>query len=275
MNRRHFTTLSAWALIAVLATVGCGQTAPPPTAENNPEATAASSPEPVSLTVSAAASVQDALQEIQAAYQSEAPNVTITYNFGSSGSLAQQISQGAPADVFLSASAKWMNDLAEKGEILTDSRKDLLHNTLVLIVPKDKTGITDFKDLETETVGKVAMGEPESVPAGTYAQEALASLNLLDALQTKLVYGKDVRQVLSYVATGNVDAGLVYASDAKTSDQVQVIATAAADTHSPITYPVAVVSNSPNASAAQAFVDFLSTEPAVEIFEAHGFTVAE
>lgn len=274
MNRRHFATLLAWALIAVFATVGCGQTAPPPTAENNPEATA-SSPEPVSLTVSAAASVQDALQEIQAAYQSEAPNVTITYNFGSSGSLAQQISQGAPADVFLSASAKWMDDLAEKGEILTDSRKDLLHNTLVLIVPKNKTGIADFQDLETEAVGKVAMGEPESVPAGTYAQEVLTSLNLVDALRSKLVYGKDVRQVLSYVATGNVDAGLVYASDAKTSDQVQVIATAAADTHSPITYPVAVVSDSPNASAAQAFVDFLSTEPAVEIFAAHGFTVAE
>ncbi|MEB3360023.1 MAG: molybdate ABC transporter substrate-binding protein [Synechococcales bacterium] len=273
VSRRHFTTLSALTLVACLGVTGCTQPAAPPTTETPSEAATASAP--VELTISVAASVQDAMQDVQTAYQEEAPNVTITYNFGSSGSLAQQIIQGAPADVFLSASKKWMDDLEGQGEILEGSRRDLLLNSLVLIVPQDKTDVTDFSDFATDKVNRIAIGEPESVPAGQYAQEALTSLNLFDALQPKMVFGKDVRQVLSYVETGNVDAGLVYATDAKVSDQVQVVATAAADTHSPIVYPIGVVADSENAEAAQAFVDFLSSDTAVAIFEDYGFTMAE
>jgi molybdate transport system substrate-binding protein len=215
------------------------------------------------------------MNEIQEVYQQEAPNSTITYNFGSSGSLAQQIAQGAPTDIFLSASKQWIDDLEEQGHILEGSRRDLLENAMVLIVSQDNTEISSFEALGTDLVGRVAIGEPESVPAGRYAKEVLTSLNLFDGLESKLVFGKDVRQVLSYVETGNVDVGLVYATDALVSDQVKVIATAPAETHSPIVYPIAVVQDSENAEAAQAFVDFLSTDTAIAIFEAYGFTMAE
>jgi len=168
-----------------------------------------------------------------------------------------------------------MDDLEQQGQILDGSRKDLLLNSLVLIVPRDKTDVSDFSDFETDKVSKLALGEPESVPAGKYAQEALASMNMFDALQPKMVFAKDVRQVVSYVETGNVDAGLVYATDAEVSDQVQVIATAPAESHSPIVYPIGVVGDSENAEAAQAFVDFLSSDTAIEIFEEYGFAMAE
>lgn len=272
IDRRRFTSLSALALITCLGTLSCTQTSAPTTETTLETATLE---EPVELTVSVAASVQDAMQDVQAAYQAEEPNVTITYNFGSSGSLAQQIAQGAPVDVFLSASKQWMDDLEEQAQILDGSRKDLLLNTLVLIVPRDKTDITDFSDFGTDKVSKLAIGEPESVPAGKYAQEALISMNMFAALQSKMVFGKDVRQVLSYVETGNVDAGLVYATDAQISDQVQMVATAPADSYSPIVYPVGVVADSENVEAAQDFVVFLSSDPATVIFAAHGFTMAE
>jgi molybdate transport system substrate-binding protein len=259
-------------LVAGLGAIACGS----PTAAPRTMAPESAAGDPVELTVSAAASVQDALKEVQGAYGSEvAPNVTITYNFGSSGSLAQQIAQGAPSDVFLSASPKWMDDLEAKGQLLEGSRRDLLRNAMVLIVPQDKATVADFKDLDLASVEKVAIGEPESVPAGTYAKEVLTTLNLFEALQPKLVFGKDVRQVLAYVATGNVDAGLVYATDAIGSDQVQVVATAPADSHAPIIYPVAVVGDSEDTEAAQGFVDFLSSDRAIAIFRDYGFGMAE
>ncbi|RZM79877.1 molybdate ABC transporter substrate-binding protein [Leptolyngbya iicbica LK] len=271
MHRRHLLTLLA--LGAGLGAIACG-TPPTPSATNAASKTSATSA-PIELTISVAASVQDAMKDVQTAYQQTAPNVTITYNFGSSGSLAQQIAQGAPVDIFLSASQKWMDDLEAKGEMASGSRQDLLQNAMVLIVPLDKTDITDFKDFETDAVSKIAIGEPESVPAGGYAKEVLTALNLFDTIQPKLVFGKDVRQVLAYVETGNVDAGLVYATDAQVSDQVQTVAIAPAETHTPIVYPVAVVEDSDQQAAAQAFVDFLSSETAVAIFQGYGFGMAE
>ena len=256
--------------------MGCTQaTLSTSTPDNSSEANAATSAEPVELTISVAASVQDAMRDVQAAYQAEAPNVTITYNFGSSGSLAQQIDQGAPADVFLSASKRWMDDLEDKGQMLEGSRQELLQNSMVLITPQDSTDVTDFEALETDQNIRVAMGEPESVPAGRYAREVLTAMNLFGSIQAKLVFTKDVRQVLSYVQTGNVDAGLVYATDALIANQVQVVATAPAATHSPIVYPVAVVNDGANIEAAQAFVDFLSTDRAMTIFQEYGFSPAE
>lgn len=269
-SRRQLIAVLALTLIACLGVDGCAQKAAP-TADPSASAT---SGDPVGLTVSVAASVQDAMKDVQVAYQAAAPNVTITYNFGSSGSLAQQIAQGAPVDAYLAAAPKWIDDLAKQGEIVQGSRKDLLHNSLVLIAPKEKTDVTGFTDLETDKVGKIAIGEPGSVPAGEYAKEALTSLNLFKAVQPKLVFGKDVRQVLSYVETGDVDAGLVYATDAKISDRVKVVAIAPAETYSPIVYPVAVIANQ-HVAAAQAFVDFLSTDEAIAIFEGYGFTVAK
>jgi molybdate transport system substrate-binding protein len=272
MNRRNFTTRVAWMAIASFSLLSCAPSATDPSAATG----GASAPEAtVELTVSAAASVQDALNDIQVAYQAAEPTVTITYNFGSSGSLAQQIAQGAPTDVFLSASQQWMDDLEEKGQLLDGTRRDLLLNSLVMIVPQNKTEVTDFSDFATDQVNKLAMGEPESVPAGRYAKEALISLNLFEGVQSKLVFSKDVRQVLSYVETGNVDAGLVYATDAQLSDQVRVVATAPIESHSPIVYPVGVVADSENSEAAQAFIDFLSSDTAIAIFEEYGFAMAE
>ncbi len=270
MNRRQFMTYARGALISALGVIGCGHRAAvmPTTAAN---VKAGASADRVELTISVAASVQDAMEAIQVAYRAKAPTVKITYNAGSSGSLAQQINQGAPADIFLSASPQWMANLVAQGNILNGSWVNLLQNAMVLVVPQGQVHITRFEDLKATTVAKVAIGEPETVPAGHYAREILTALNLRDRLQTKLVFAKDARQVLAYVETGNVDAGLVYATDARRSDRVQVIATAPPETHSPIIYPVAVVRGTAYPAAAQAFVDFLTTDVAAAIFRGYGF----
>ena len=275
MQRRTFAILSAGALMTCLGAISCSSATVPPLAEGNATDLAPPNAESVELTVSAAASVQDAMKAVQIAYQAEAPHVTITYNFGSSGSLTQQIVQGAPTDIFLSASQTWMDELAHQGLLVDGSRQNLLQNSMVLIVSQNAASIGDFEDLSTDLIDRVAIGEPESVPAGRYAKETLTAMNLFNPLQPKLVFGKDVRQVLSYVATGNVDAGLVYATDALMSDQVEAIATAPADTHAPIVYPIAVVQDSAHAEAAQGFVDFLSTDTAVAIFAEYGFAMAQ
>lgn len=275
MNRRHFATLFTLTLGTCLGVMGCSQVASTVSPTATGEVAPASPSETVSLTVSAAASVQDAMKAVQVAYQAEAPDVTVTYNFGSSGSLAQQVAQGAPVDVFLSASKRWMDDLEGQDLIVNGSRGNLLQNAMVLVIPQDAAAPADFSDLAASATGKVAMGEPESSPAGRYAKEVLDTFNLFEPLQSKLVFGKTVRQVLSYVETGNVDAGLVYATDAQTTDRVQVVATAPTDSHAPIVYPVAVVKDSANAEAAQAFVDFLSSDAAATIFEQSGFGMVE
>ncbi|MDB9527250.1 molybdate ABC transporter substrate-binding protein [Oscillatoria sp. CS-180] len=269
VGQRRFAALVGLILSTSLTVMSCAQTNVPTAPDTMPEATT------TELTVSVAASVQDVMQAVQAAYQVEAPTISITYNFGSSGSLAQQIIQGAPTDIFLSASQKWMDDVEAKGLIEEDSRHNLLLNALVLIVPLETTKLTDLSDLTPDKVNRVSIGEPESVPAGRYSKEALASLGLFDALQPKMVFGKDVRQVLSYVETGNVDAGLVYATDANVSERVQRVATIPAESHSPIVYPIALIADRENSEAAQDFVDFLSSDTATAIFEEYGFAMAE
>lgn len=227
--------------------------------------------ESVSLTVSAAASLQDALKAIAPIYVRENPNIEINYNFASSGALQQQLEQGAPVDVFLSAGPKQMNALEQKDLLLPQTRQNLLKNRMVLVVPLEQTKVSGFKDLTKDTVKKVAIGDPDSVPAGMYGKQVLESLQLYESLSAKFVFAKDVRQVLSYVETENVAAGLVYATDATVSDRVEVIATAPEDTHEPIVYPVAVIRDSIHLEAAKAFVEFLATEEATEIFEQYGF----
>lgn len=231
-------------------------------------------PATVTLTVSAAASLQGALVDIGKAYGHQPLNVAISYNFGSSGSLQQQIEQGAPVDVFISAAPRQMDALESKALLLADSRKDLLKNQVVLAVPKTASGISDFKDLTGDRAAKIAMGDPDSVPAGQYAREVLIALKIYDLLGEKLVFAKDVNQVLAYVETGNVDAGFVYASDTKRSKQIGVIAVAEANLHSPIIYPVAVLKDSKHPEAAQAFVQFLFSNAAKSLFEDHGFRMA-
>jgi molybdate transport system substrate-binding protein len=227
----------------------------------------------VSLTVSAAASLQGALSEVEAAYFAGHPKVEFRNNFGSSGTLAREIEQGAPVDLFLSAAAKPMDDLESKGLITVGTRQNILHNSLVLIAPLDSKlqGPADLADRSTRLI---AVGDPASVPAGQYAQQSLNALHLNDQVKGKLVLGKDVRQVLTYVETGNADAGFVYATDARISGRVRVVATVPESAHEPIVYPAAVVKTSANQEAARAFVEFLGSPEAKAIFTRNGYTLA-
>jgi molybdate transport system substrate-binding protein len=225
------------------------------------------------LTISAAASLKDAMGDIKQLYRKEKPKVTITYNFGASGALQQQIEQGAPVDIFFSAASKQMDALQEKRLLIADTRKNLLTNKIVLIVPKSATAISEFKNLADASVKKVALAEPASVPAGKYAQEVLVSLGIFDKVKPKTVLAKDVRQVLNYVETGNVDVGIVYETDAQVSNKVRVIATAADNLHSPIVYPVAVLKRSQNPAEAREFIQFLDGNQSRAVFEKYGFKV--
>jgi len=261
-------TLIALSLICAML-CGCGSTATDNSATDETQ-TNAETQEPVELLVSVAASMTDAMEELKTLYTADHTNVTITYNFGSSGSLQQQIEQGAPADIFLSAGKKQMNTLVEKSLMVDDSVKDLVQNQVVLVVPKDAASIT-FEDLATEKVTRLAIGDPQSVPAGQYASEVFEKMGIANAVSGKLILAKDVREVLSWVETGNVDAGIVYSTDAQISDKVTIAATAAEDTHSPIVYPVGIIKTDNNQDAAQAFVDFLSTPAAGEVFAKYGF----
>lgn len=267
MNRKRFFCLTAWILVSFLAVVGCNQVA-----TNTPNATPTPQTQVTELTISVAASIQDAMKAIAPVYKEKYPNTKITYNFGSSGSLQQQIEQGAPVDVFISAAQRQIEALDKKNLLLPNTRKNLLGNEVVLIASQKTTGIANFQDLSSNQVQRFSIGDPESVPAGQYAQEVLTSLKLYDAVKPKIVFAKDVRQVLSYVETGNVNAGIVYATDAQSSNQVKIVATAPKGSHKPIIYPIAVIQRSQNQAAAKEFVDFLSSDTAKPVFEKYGFT---
>ena len=262
MKRRRILTFVTWIAAALVLALGFGsiQAISPLMAQQQ-----------TPLTVSAAISLTNAMQEIKSLYQSTNPNVNITYNFGASGALQQQIEQGAPVDVFFSAAAKQMDALQQKNLLLPETRSNLLNNRLVLVVPRNAPALTNFKDLTRSQIKRIAVGEPKSVPAGQYAQELLTNLKIFDSIKSKLVYGNSVRQVLTYVETGNVDAGIVYLTDAKESKSVRVGATAQENLHSPIVYPVAVLKDSKNVAAAREFVQFLSGQRARTVFEKYGF----
>jgi molybdate transport system substrate-binding protein len=235
----------------------------------------APAPEPRrDLTVSAAISLKDVLNAAAQLYRAERPDTEIHFNLGASGTLQRQIEQGAPVDVFISASEDQMNSLESQGLLLSGTRRDLLKNSIVLIVPKGKTGITSFDDLAKPQVKMIAIGQPQTVPAGKYAQEVLTHFHLYDQLKPKYVLGKDVRQVLTYVITANADAGIVYATDAKTTGEVSVVATAPEDSHSPVIYPVAILKNSKQPDEAKHFLEFLAAAKAQAIFEKYGFQPA-
>ncbi len=225
---------------------------------------------PASLTVSVAASLQPAMEDIAEKFA----GAHLDYNFGASGALAGQIAAGAPVDVFLSAGTNPMDDLQEHARIFTDTRRDLLRNEIVLVAPDAAASLTSFEGLAGPEVKRVALGDPDSVPAGDYGRQSLISMHLWEQVQPKLVLAKDVRQVLTYVESGNADAGIVYATDAKTSAHVRVVAMAPPQTHRAILYPVAVVRTTHDEKSARAFVNFLTGPEARAIFEARGFTPA-
>lgn len=263
-----------WSLPMVLALVlslvfaaGCGGTkqASPPAA-----------PQQVELTVSAAVSLKDALTEIQANYRKKSPNVKLVFNLGASGSLQKQIEQGAPADIFISAAPKQMDELEAKNMVHKATRKNLVENKLVLIVPEKSTlGLAKFEDLTKSGVERLGVGEPAVVPAGQYAQQVLQKMGLWDRLKDKIVYAKDVRTVLAYVETGNVEAGIVYKTDAAVSTKVKIAATAPEGTHKPVIYPAAVLTASKQQKAAEEFLAYLAGPEGKAVFEKYGFAMGK
>jgi molybdate transport system substrate-binding protein len=222
------------------------------------------------LTVSAAASLTDAFKAIGSRFEAAKPGVTVRFNFAASGVLVQQIAQGAPVDVFASADQDTMDRGAAQKLIAADTRRDFAANALVLVVPAD-SAVQRVADLAGPAVKRIAVGKVASVPVGRYTQQALGSAQLWSALSPKLVFADNVRQVLDYVARGEVEAGFVYRTDAEIArDKVRVAATVTG--HAPITYPAAAVADSRQPALARDFVTFLGSAEAQAILAKHGFT---
>ncbi len=223
------------------------------------------------LIVSAAASLTNAFGEIGKKFESANPGTKLVFNFGASGALLQQIDKGAPVDVFASADQKTMDQAAAKGLIIPGTRKDFVSNELVLIVPHGaKTPIKALQDLNASGIGKIALGNPESVPAGRYAQEVLTYEGLWEELKPKFIFGESVRQVLDYVSRGEVDAGFVFATDAAVAKDHVSIALEATK-HKPITYPISIVASTKNKDLAERFIDFVLSKEGREILSTYGF----
>lgn len=226
------------------------------------------------VTIAAAASLTDALNELKASFAKDYPNFALTYTFGSSGKLVTQIQQGAPVDVFLSASKRDMDTLQTASLLAPNSRVNFAANQLVLVAPKDtKLPITSFEKIDIASIKQIALGNPDSVPVGRYAKETFESIKLWDKLQSKIVYGSDVRQVLTYVESGNVDLGVVYTSDALSSDKITILGIAKSEWHQPIIYPGAVLSTSKHQAQADVFLDYLNSEKGISVLQKHGFFV--
>jgi molybdate transport system substrate-binding protein len=231
------------------------------------------------LTVSAAVSLKDAFNEIGELYKSKTGG-RISFNFGSSGALQKQIENGAPVDVFASAGQRQMDELAARNLIDAGTRRDFARNKLVLIVPADSNlSPVSFSDLRKPEFRKIAVGNPKTVPAGQYTEQVLEKTDLKNAVQSRLILAEDVRQVLEYVARGETDAGIVYASDARSGaagEKVRVVAEAGSDLHSPIFYPIAVVRDSEKKRAARSFLDLVLSAEGQAILGKYGFeTVAD
>ena len=223
------------------------------------------------LTVSAAASLTNAMRDIAPLFEAAHPGTKLQLNFGASGALLQQIAKGAPADVFASADQETMNQAQTQGLVKADQRRDFVRNTLVVIVPTAATQIpAAVADLARPGCARSAIGLPASVPVGRYTKAVLETANLWGTIEPKMIGSNNVRQALDYVARSEVDAGFVYATDAALmADKVKVTVTV--PTAKPILYPVAPLTAAPNAEAAAQFVDFLFTPPARAVLTKYGF----
>ncbi|MGD8189940.1 molybdate ABC transporter substrate-binding protein [Brevibacillus ginsengisoli] len=271
-----FTRLLQLGLAAclLLIPVGCGNvnpqsSQPAPVQTNQPDQSSLAKSE---LIIAAAASLTDALKEMKQTFEQENQNITLTYSFGGSGKLAQQITQGAPVDLFLSASKKDMDKLTDNKLVAPESITTIAHNELVLITRKDSPlALHSFEEMNQASIQHLAVGEPNSVPAGRYTKQVLTKLGQWDKLQSKLVFGSDVRQVLTFVESGNADAGVVYASDALVSKNVKVLATAKPEWHDPIVYPGAILGSTTHRKEAETFLHYLQSEKGQAILHKYGF----
>jgi molybdate transport system substrate-binding protein len=257
--------LAALLTSVALLSLGCGN-------EQAEKAERTSDGKTIELHVAAAASLTDAMKELAEAYKAEHPEITLTFNFGSSGALQQAIENGGETDLFFSAAQKQMDALEKSGNLAVGTRRDLLENSVVLVVPADSSlNLKSFADLSKAELKHIALGEPKGVPVGQYAEEILTQLNILEQVKERAVYGSDVRQVLSWVAAGEADCGVVYATDAAIDPNVRVAAKAPEGSHKPVIYPAAVIKGTKHPDEAKTFLDFISSDKAKAIFEKYGF----
>lgn len=263
----------------VLPLAGCGTSQATETKENAEAAE-------VTLNVFAAASMTETLTEIQEMYKEVAPNVTLVFNFDSSGTLKTQIQEGADCDVFISAAQKQMNQLDKDADpevntegldyVLEGTRINLLENKVVLAVPDgNPKGIESFADLGTDKLSLLALGN-EDVPVGQYSEEILTNLGMLDQLEqeNKITYGSNVKEVTTQVSEAAADAGIIYATDAYSAG-LSVVAQADDTMCKQVIYPAAVLNISENQDAAEAFLDYLKTDDCMKVFEKVGFTAVK
>ncbi len=260
---------------------------------SGPNAAASASPtpgadsEPVELVVFAAASMTETMNRIAALYKDVAPNVTLVYNFDSSGTLKTQIQEGADCDLFISAAQKQMDQLdAAAGAdanpdgldfVRSDTRVNLVENKVVLVVSKDSaTGVTSFDDVVTDKVSLIALGNSD-VPAGQYAEEVFTHLGLWDKLNSehKITFGSNVKEVAAQVAEGAADCGVVYGSDVTATAGLRIAAYAPEGSYQPAVYPAAVLKNAKHPDAAKAFLAYLLTDDCAAVFESAGLSIPE
>ncbi len=257
MTRRHLLCLCA--LIAITRAIA-------PVSAQTP------------LTVFAASSLKESMDEVATAYE-HATGIPVQVAYAASSTLARQVEQGAPADVFVSADQAWMDELQQHRLIDPTQRRNLLGNTLVLVSPLGSAVKIDLRKpgaiaTALGAQGRLAVGQTESVPAGKYARAALRALGQWDSVHARLAETDNVRSALMLVAHGEAPLGIVYGSDAQAEPTVRVVATFPAESHAPIVYPVAPLRASTQQPAASAFVRWMSTPPAQAIFRRHGFTLA-
>lgn len=261
-------------LLGVFLAIGCAENGSEATNETGtPTAETPVSEQESEIMVSAAASLTEAFTDMESQFEAENPGVNVDFNFGGSGNLRTQIEGGAPVDVFASADQKNMDILAGEELIENSTRKDFAQNSLVLIVPASSTlNITGIEDLTSPEVERIAIGNPDTAPVGKYTTQALTEAGIWDQLENKTVLADDVKQVFVYVERGEVDAGFVYMTDAKTAapGTIEIVTNVTVST--PISYPIAVISASENKEEAQAFVDYVTGEEGQEILEEYGFT---
>jgi molybdate transport system substrate-binding protein len=228
------------------------------------------------IVVSAAVSLKEAFGDIARRFEA-VQGVKVVFNFAGSGELAKQIEFGAPADVFASAGEREMDQLAGNGLIDSPSRADFAGNTLVLVVPASPDQPTiPFSDLAQGKFKRIAIGNPQTVPAGHYAQQALENNHLWAAVKGRLILAENVRQVLEYVARGEVDAGLVYSTDVDVAHgRVKVVSQAPQGTYGPVRYPIAIIKNTPHREAAEKFLEFVLGHDGQSVLAKHGFAPVE
>lgn len=254
MKKTPILTLISWIAILCLWLAGCTEQA-----------------KPVALTISANPSLKETILEVSELYTQKKPNVTITYNTGGATFLQEQIQQGAPVDIFVTNNAKVIKTLKSQGLVLDNYPQPFIKNQVVLITPKDSTGISKFQDLVSNRVKKVAMGEPENTQTGIYGKEVLTFFKIFDQVKKKAVFGEYSLQLVKDVAAGNADAGIVYRSDTRTSDKIKIVAVAPEDSHSSFVYQIMVIKSSKNIPYAQDFIQFLSGKKAFNKLQEAGY----